>query len=137
MKEVRQKVAGLKLEMDRLGTKIFWLEARIERIERAMGIIYPLGPTQDDSPLRPCWLKKPQYTADTPEVFIRSINTLGLSTRARNRMRAHDIETVGELASLQPHELIRFWGTGKAVVTECAAALEKLGLHLGALEREE
>ena len=52
-------------------------------------------------------------------------------------MRAHDIETVGELASLRPNELARFKGLGKKTQKECADALEKIGLHLGALERED
>ena len=82
------------------------------------------------------WFQKPQYTDDTPEVFTHSVRTLRLSTRARNRLMVYEIETVGELASVRPDELIRFRGTGKAVVKECVAALEKFGLHLGALERE-
>lgn len=66
-----------------------------------------------------------------PEFLSRSVKTLGLSTRAMTVLANFGIETVEDLASMQPYELFKCKGAGETVLRECAGALTNVGLALG------
>lgn len=65
------------------------------------------------------------------ELLASDISALDLSTRVKTVLLAAGINTIEDLASLQPYELLKHKGAGETVLKECAGALESIGLYQG------
>lgn len=59
-----------------------------------------------------------------------SINILGLSTRPARALWCDNIETIGQLIELAPHELLRIPGLGRLSLNEIEMNLSLYGLAL-------
>lgn len=67
----------------------------------------------------------------TPELMNISVNTLNLSTRAKNCLDDAKIRTLGDLASWGQRDLLRLHRFGPTALLEVTIALKKIGLGLG------
>ncbi len=65
------------------------------------------------------------------QLFKTKLSDLDLSVRALNCLKAADIETLGQLCSIQRAELLKFRNFGKKSLTELDAKLLSLNLSFG------
>ena len=65
------------------------------------------------------------------QLFKTKLSDLDLSVRALNCLKAADIETLGQLCSIQRAELLKFRNFGKKSLTELDAKLVSLNLSFG------
>ncbi len=65
------------------------------------------------------------------------IETLGLSSRINNALRAKGITEVGQLASVTPRDILMMKNLGKKTLQELEEALHKRGLALAQESEEE
>ena len=65
------------------------------------------------------------------QLFKTRLADLDLSVRALNCLKAADIETLGQLCSIQRAELLKFRNFGKKSLTELDAKLVSLNLSFG------
>ena len=65
------------------------------------------------------------------QLFTTKLSDLDLSVRALNCLKAADIETLGQLCSIQRAELLKFRNFGKKSLTELDAKLLSLNLSFG------
>ena len=65
------------------------------------------------------------------QLFKTKLSDLDLSVRALNCLKAADIETLGQLCSIQRSELLKFRNFGKKSLTELDAKLVSLNLSFG------
>ena len=65
------------------------------------------------------------------QLFKTKLSDLDLSVRALNCLKAADIETLGQLCSIQRAELLKFRNFGKKSLTELDAKLISLNLSFG------
>ena len=65
------------------------------------------------------------------QLFKTKLADLDLSVRALNCLKAADIETLGQLCSIQRSELLKFRNFGKKSLTELDAKLVTLNLSFG------
>ena len=65
------------------------------------------------------------------QLFKTKLADLDLSVRALNCLKAADIETLGQLCSIQRAELLKFRNFGKKSLTELDAKLLSLNLSFG------
>jgi DNA-directed RNA polymerase subunit alpha len=60
-----------------------------------------------------------------------SLSELDLSVRAYNCLKSADVKTLGELASLEISDMMKFRNFGKKSLTELEQLIEEKGLHFG------
>ena len=72
-----------------------------------------------------------KITDDLRKVLDTDVDTLPMSTRARNGLHIHGIWTLGELAAYKPLELIRLRYIGQQTVHEYGKILGKHSLRFG------
>ena len=64
------------------------------------------------------------------------INILGLSTRSTRGLRNDNIETIGQLIELAPHEVLRIPGLGRLSLNEITMSLSLYGFALRNREQD-
>jgi len=66
----------------------------------------------------------------TPSLLDADIAILGLSVRATNTLRRHQVHTVGELTRISARGLYGMTRLGRNLVIQIAAGVERQGLRL-------
>ena len=77
-----------------------------------------------------------QTESSSPDLDL-PIEALDLSERPRNCLRRAQIETVGELVTRTPDDLLNITNFGQKSLDEVTAKLDELGLSLRAAADEE
>lgn len=65
------------------------------------------------------------------ELMGRSVDEMGLWTRAENALRAANIRTIGDLVQTDPSKLLRWRNFGRKSLANISEGLERLGLRFG------
>ena len=118
VKRVPDRVAD---EMEQMQKKISDLEATVEQLNK------------DNDKLRTIAKKKGAMDVVDGTVYSRPIRDLFLCVRADNCLRVMGVETIGELCSLKPKELLGWRNFGHQSLLDVTNKLASMGLALGTM----
>jgi len=120
VKRVPDRVAD---EIEQMRKKISDLEATVEQLNK------------DNDKLRMIAKKKGVLDVAEGTIYSRPVRDLYLTVRADNCLRMMGVETIGELCSLKPKELLGWRNFGHQSLLDVTRKLADMGLALGTMPR--
>ncbi len=93
-----------------------------------MNLFVRFGGPEDELPPKPI---EDTETERIRSILATNVDTMHLSVRSQNCLRAANIKTLGDLVRRDERELLTFRNFGRKSLDELGRIVEQLGLHFG------